>query len=299
MAGSGDDVCLVLARFAEQLTGLRSLAPALDGLVEGLSVRTAVVRDTQGDLLGVGGEALHAVPAMRALPLQPESVELVVRGGSLTVLGARPSQLPALRAAAAVIGLVLSPVASCGELLDDAEEGLDEVADALHDGPVQALVVARYASDAAVRGGDPALAREAVQDALVHLRRTLWSLRPRGERGLLAALDQLAAHLAERGGAGLAVLGSGDLSGQPAVLAYRLVQSVSGVEPTRVSVRVEGARVVVTLDGGSPLAAPDRWVRRARALGCDLSTSAGRLRLVLPLSDTLNAPRGDDARTLA
>ncbi len=289
----------MLARFAERLTGLRSLAAALDGLVEGLGLRTAVVRDTAGDLLGIGGEALHAVPAMRALPAQSASVELVVRGGSLTVLGARPSQLPALRAAAAVLGLLLTPTASSTDLLDDAETGLDEVADALHDGPVQALVVARYAADATVRGADPALARDAVQQALVELRRTLWSLRPRGGDGLLGALAQLTAQLVERGAPPLAVLGSSDLSGPPAVLAYRIVQAVTGAEPVRVSVRSEGTRVVVTVDGGASLPAPDRWVRRAQALGCDLSAAAGRLRLVLPLGDTQNAPRGDDARTLA
>ncbi len=292
---STDDPCLLLAQLGEALTCRAALPVALDLLVTGLGVSTAVVRGADGDLLGVGGEALHAVPSMRTLPLPAASVELPLRGGTLTVLGARPSQLTVLRAAAAIIGLALTPATSAARLLDDAEEGLDEIADGLHDGPVQALVVARYAADAAARGADPSLVRDAVQEGLVALRRSLWALRPRGEHGLLSALEQLSAQLVERGAPTLTVLGETDLSGSPAVLAYRLVQSLSGEEHVRVALRLEGSSVVVTIDGGVPLTSPDRWVRRARALGCDLSASAGRLRLVL----SPPAPRGDDARTLA
>ncbi len=79
-----------------------------------------------------------------------------------------------------------------------AEADADAAADGLHDGALQALVVARYAADAAVRGGDPAAARDAVQEALVALRRAVWLLRPRGAQGLLEALRQLAAHVAGR-----------------------------------------------------------------------------------------------------
>ena len=73
-------------------------------------------------------------------------------------------------------------------VLSLAEAEADAAADALHDGALQALVVARYAADAAVRGADPAAARDAVQHALVALRRAVWLLRPRGDRGLLEAL---------------------------------------------------------------------------------------------------------------
>jgi signal transduction histidine kinase len=59
-----------------------------------------------------------------------------------------------------------------------AEAQADAAADTLHDGALQALVVARYAADAAVRGGDASAARDAVQDALVALRRAVWLLRP-------------------------------------------------------------------------------------------------------------------------
>jgi hypothetical protein len=50
----------------------------------------------------------------------------------------------------------------------------------------------------------------------------------------------------------------------------------------RVRLRVDGERVLVDVEGGAPLASPDRWLRRAQALGGDLETTASRLRLVLP-----------------
>ena len=81
-----------------------------------------------------------------------------------------------------------------------AEAEAAATADALHDGALQALVVARYAADAAVRGGDPAAARDAVQQALVALRRAVWQLRPRGDQGLVTALEQLAVQILDAGG---------------------------------------------------------------------------------------------------
>jgi hypothetical protein len=49
-----------------------------------------------------------------------------------------------------------------------------------------------------------------------------------------------------------------------------------------VQLRVDGDRVLVDVEGGAPLPAPDRWLRRAQALGGDLQTPTGRVRLVLP-----------------
>ncbi len=293
------DACVVLGRLAEQLASGSDLASALDDLVGGLGLRTAVLRTPGGDLMAVGGETLHAVPHMRSIPLAGPTLELPVFGrdglevASLTVVGARPSLLPALRACAGVLGLALVPSGSLADLFEDAEADSDDVADRLHDGPVQSLVCARYTADAAVRGGDPAAARDAVQVALVELRRTLWSLRPRGASGLCTAVEQLAGHLAEASAASLTLSAGADVAGPRAVLAYRLVQAVAGVEPVRVALRPESNHVLVDIDGGAALPSPQRWARRARALGCDLTASAGRLRLVIPLS----APTGDDART--
>jgi hypothetical protein len=300
----------------------RGLPAALDLLVTGLGLHSAVLRSAaSAELLGVAGEVVHAVPLRRtgragARP-QP-SLELPVHGvggrelARLTVVGGRPSHLPALRASAAVLGLALEvrgpaedrpPVSpAVEELLRGGEHGLDDVADQLHDGPVQALVAARYACDVAVRGGSPTDARDAVQEALVALRRSLWHLRPRGEDDLPAALEQLSHRLAEGGRPGLLLScdhPSADLLGPAArTTAYRLVQSVALAErdaPVRVAVRRSGDTVVLHVDGGAPLADPDRWVRRARALGGDLSSSAGRLRLVLPAAAPLlpSAPAPD------
>lgn len=293
------DPCVVLGRLAEQLAAGTDLGCVLDELAQGLGLRTAVLRRNSGDLIAVGGEALHAVPHMRAIPFGGPTLELPVFGdgglesANLTVIGARPSQLPVLRSAAGILGLALVPSGSLAELVQDAESACDDLADRLHDGPVQNLVVARYAADAAVRGADPVAARDAVQAALVELRRTLWSLRPRGSDGLRAALEQLASQLAEQRAPALTVVIGADVAGPRGVLAYRLVQAVAGQEPAKVSLRPESNHVLVDIDGGSPLPSADRWARRARALGCDLTASAGRLRLVIPL----NAPQGDDART--
>lgn len=301
------DPCVVLGRFAGLLADGSALPAALDALVAGLGLRTAVLRSVAGELLAVGGEALHAVPALRSLPPAHPSVELPVSGragtqlATLTVKGARPSQLPILRTAAAVVGLALAlaPTPSATDLFEAAEADRDELADSLHDGPVQSLVVARYAADAAVRGGDATIARDAVQQALVEVRRTLWSLRPRGSTGLVAALEQLVVQLAEAGAAPLGLLGGTDVTGPHAVLAFRLVQAVTGPSPVRVALRVDGPTVVIDIDGGAPLPSPERWVRRARSLGGDLAASAGRLRLALPATCSSQdpAPSGNDART--
>lgn len=289
-----DDPVAVLGRFAGLLAD--GVPEALQSLVSALGLRTAVVRATSGDLIAVAGETLAAVPLMRAVPTDNPVVELPVHGrsgaqtGTLTVVGARPSQLPVLRSAAAVLGLALVPQTDAVQLLEAVEADRDDLADALHDGAVQSLVVARYAADAAVRGGSAESAREAVQAALVELRRALWSIRPRGGTGLVTALEQLSTHLAEAGRPPLGLLGGTDLAGTPAVLAFRLVQAVAGEEPVRVALRADGDSVLVDVTGGSALPSPERWVRRARALGGDLVASAGRLRLVLPLPQARTAP---------
>ncbi|MCU1594620.1 MAG: hypothetical protein JWO12_2012 [Frankiales bacterium] len=268
------DPCVVLGRLAAALAEGRSLAEGLGVLVAGLGLRTAVLRTASGELLGVGGEVVHAVPLSRSVA--GTSMDLPVGTATLSVVGARPSQLPALRAATEILKLGLTAAAE--ELLDGAEQDRDEIADALHDGPVQTLVVARYAADAAVRGGDALLARDAVQDALVDVRKSLWHLRPRGSQGLVESLRQLQAQVPFELDAADA-----DLVGARAVLAYRLVQAVvrSGAGPVSVSRR--GDLAVVEVPGD--LAAPERWARRALALGGDLTSSSGLLRLVLPLSE--------------
>jgi signal transduction histidine kinase len=295
------DPAVVLGNLALALAEGTPLADALSSFVSSLALRTAVVRSASGELLGVGGEVLHAVPSMRALPSSDPTLELPISGvpgGSLTVVGARPSQLPVLRAAAAVLGLAAAPTTGVEDVLDRAEQDRDELADTLHDGPVQFLVVARYAADAAVRGGDPVAARDAVQQALVEVRRTLWHLRPRGANGLLEALHNLSAQLVDAGGPPLGLAGdpaaAADLRGPAGIAAFRLVQAVALPDgaPVQVVLRRADDQLVLEIEGGGALTSPERWVQRMRALGGDLFAPTGRLRLVMPLH-----PSNADART--
>jgi hypothetical protein len=272
--------------------GPSCLPAVLADAVEALGLRSAVLRSTRGDLRAVAGEVVHAVPTARPATGPQAVVELPVPGGgSLTVVGARPSQLPVLRALAAVVGLAVSgPGALPLALLDAAEADAAEVADALHDGPVQELVVARLAVDAAVRGGDPAPARDAVLSALQSLRRALWLLRPRGagEGGLVAALEALSERLPDSGRPPLvldvdprACVG---LAPAAACVAYRFVQAAArGVDaplPVRVACAA-GPAVVVRVDAVVP--APERWSARARALGAAMSCGPGSTELRLPV----------------
>jgi signal transduction histidine kinase len=158
-------------------------------------------------------------------------------------------------------------------VLSLAESDAAAAADALHDGALQALVVARYAADAAVRGGDAAAARDAVQDALVALRRAVWLLRPRGDQGLLEALGQLAAQVVAAGGApvvldvdeALAEALDAELAPGAATAAYRLVQRAAGDAPLTVRVRRTATGLRIALD--VPLTDPAGEALRARAVG--------------------------------
>ena len=169
-----------------------------------------------------------------------------------------------------------------------AEAEADAVADALHDGALQALVVARYAADAAVRGGDVVAAREAVQAALVALRHAVWRLRPRGDHGLVPALRDLARHLDATGAEPLrldvdAAAGASEpaLAPEAANVAYRLVQHAAGDRPLTVRVRRTSAALRVDLDSAVPDPVGDAL--RARAVGGTLLARPDSALLLLPL----------------
>lgn len=303
------DSTAALGRFATMLAcaGAPGLPAALTVLVDGLGLRSAVLRSAPdvdgGQLIAVAGDVVHAVALVPAQATghpgqHGPTVQLPVPGpggrelAALTVVDARPRLLPALRVAAAVLGLVLSaqlPAELAEVLLAAAEQDRDELADDLHDGPVQDLVVARYAVEAALRAEQGPAVVAAVQLALVGLRRALWHLRPRGSDGLAAALASLSRHLVEAGRRPLLVqlLPGGDaLRGTRAVTGYRLVQAAVLPAPlpgpVSVTLRAERDCVLMSVDGGLPLREPLRWERRARALGGHLVTAPGRLQLSLP-----------------
>lgn len=309
------------ARLAEG--GPDVLPDALDQLVDALALRSAVLRDVAptakgGALLAVAGDVVHAVPRSRELvdvAAASSVVELPVRAdgravAALTVVGARPSQLPALRACTSVLALALRPTRDLPSglalgLLAAAEDDADDVADALHDGPVQELVAARYATDVAVRGGDTRLAREAVQTALQSLRRALWMLRPRVtvDGGLAPALTHLSERLQEAGRPALLLDLDADacaaLPAPCAAICYRLVQAVAGrAGDPATTVRVTRRADSVRLEAGAavPLPAPERWSVRAAALGAELllpDDPPGRFVLSVPPA-TRTAPAPDD-----
>lgn len=291
------------------------LSRVLQVLVAEAGLVSAVLRSPSGDVLAVGGQVVHAVPRSRPEPSAPAAVDLPVPGpggrpvATLTVVGAAPALLGPLRAVAAAFGLALEaprddlalgdhPALLLAEgALAALEAERDELADGLHDGVLQELLATRYATDAALRSGStaatPAL-RDAVQAAVVALRRTVWHLRPRGRDGLPAALQQLSDRLVEAGAPALDLHVDGASAGAVAALppavvgtAYRLVQHLAlaaGTSPAPLGVSLASPRPgLVVLDvSGADLAAPDRWARRARACGAEMSCSSGRCRLSFP-----------------
>jgi signal transduction histidine kinase len=305
--GVSTDACALVADLARVLAdGGDPLAAALGRVVTGLGLRSAVLRapGPDGALLAVAGDVVHAVPLTRDTcdGEAPSVVELPVHGdgrqlAALTVVGATAADLPALRTCAAVLGLALARPDRSDDLplrlLAAADADAAAAADALHDGPVQELVFARFAADAAVRGGDPASAREAVQAALQSLRRALWLLRPRGtgDGGLTGAVEQLATRLAEAGRPALRLqlddAACAALSPAAASSCYRFVQAVATAStdtPTAVRVSRRGSSVRLEVDGAVPPTVPDRWAARARALSAQLAVDpAGRLVLSVPV----------------
>lgn len=183
-------------------------------------------------------------------------------------------------------------------LLTAADAEADALADRLHDGALQALVVARYATDAVVRGGDPALARDAVQEALVALRRTVWLLRPRGHDDLPGALGELSSRCTAAGGGALALdldpAVAGLLSPVARSLAYRFVQAAVADGATGVSLVREGANAALTVTG-AVASDPAGWAARAAALAGRLDSTGDAARLLLPLTSTQphSDPEGD------
>jgi hypothetical protein len=173
-------------------------------------------------------------------------------------------------------------------LLAAADAEADAVADRLHDGALQALVVARYAADAAVRGADPALARDAVQEALVALRRAVWSLRPRGGDDLPAALAELSKRRAEADALPLALELDAEVAAalSPAcrTAAFGFVQAALPADgPAVVGLRRHAGLAALSVSGVPEDAAG--WTARAAALGGHLAVDGSAARLLLPLLD--------------
>ncbi len=176
-------------------------------------------------------------------------------------------------------------------LLEALEVEADRLADTLHDGVLQMLVVARYAADAAVRGGDPVVTRDSVQDALVALRRLRRTLRPRGGEDLHGALLDLSDQRVQAGESALQLdldeATARQLTPATAAAAYRFVQATHAVH---VRLWRSGAQAVLETDGA--LDDPSGWELRALALGGELVSTRNGSRLLLPLHATSVSPAG-------
>lgn len=195
-------------------------------------------------------------------------------------------------------------------LVADEAARLEEIADQLHDGPVQDLVAARFGTEMLVRSAatdgidaeDGKAVHSAVSAGLLALRRLMWDLRPRAVgSGLVPALEALRDRLGDSGdirldvcldaGTGSAELVSG-LTPTSIETAYRYVQAVlrstavaqreapGAIRTVRVELRRTSDAVHLRI---SAVDLPDHapWRSRAQAVGgsLDLQPHGSVLRL--------------------
>ena len=314
VVATGDGALVGQLAILLAVAGDAMLDAALDVIVNALGLRSAALRaggPAGGDLMAVAGSFVHAATATLApagthlRPAHqgdaspgPTSVSLPIcasgqQFATLTVEGCRPAQQPVLRSCAAVLALALAAVRpeadnTTGEQLLAAQAAdQNALADELHDGPLQTLAAARYAADAVVRGADPTVARDAVQAALVHLRRTLWQLRPRGGADLAGALAQLSDQLVQGGQPPLVLsvdpVAAATLPPVAATTAYRLVQaSARTLRPGQLSVelRNDGGQVVLAV--GGMISSLALWEPRLRVVGAGVTPTAQGLEVRFP-----------------
>ena len=173
-----------------------------------------------------------------------------------------------------------------------AEVDAGRLADELHNGLMQSLVVIRHAVARRPAGGSAEGlpdADDAVREALAETRRTVWHLRPRvtSDIGVGAALDDLAARLRADADFDLAHDASrvpADLSVARAVVVYRAVQelalAVVAVGASRLVVDVTDdadGTLVLRHEGSAEVdaaLAQSSWRARGAALGVRVEGAA-------------------------
>lgn len=301
-AGPAGDVLGAALHHASGWLGLTALAlHDHDGrLLAGLPLRTPV------DVAAVQERALPAGRLVAVRPLGwPADVlagldalvgllaVVAPLGGQATAHPAAPG-VPAAPAVPAPRAHPAAPADLVARLLGLGDAERREAAHCLHDGPMQALVAARYAADLAALRVKAATAdradaaaeeartaaagvRDVVQQGLVEARRTLWRLRPQAADGrdLAGALQVLADWLRDGGQLRVTVEAPeppGPLPALAAVTTYRLVQESldaavgRGAVQATVSVRTSGGalRVDVADDGPGQLVEVPAALARAR-----------------------------------
>lgn len=207
--------------------------------------------------------AAYAIVAV-AHPVTPDAQVLVAHVATTAWLGGASVvfSLVLARRSSAIGELAESRGELLGELLGAEQRERRDLADALHDGPVQALALARIRLATARAAGTPGLdsACEAIAEASTQLRATISDLHPYvlEAAGLAVALESVAARTVAAGGPAPNVLVEDDASGYRDGLVFavarELLANVSKhAGATRVDVEVartpEGIRLTVVDDG--------------------------------------------------
>lgn len=215
---------------------------------------------------GVWAGAAVAAYAIVAVvhPVTPDAQVLVAHVATTAWLGGASVvfSLVLARRSSAIGELAESRGELLGELLGAEQRERRDLADALHDGPVQALALARIRLATARAAGTPGLdsACEAIAEASTQLRATISDLHPYvlEAAGLAVALESVAARTVAAGGPAPNVLvedsASGYRDGLVFAVARELLANVSKhAGATRVDVEVartpDGIRLTVVDDG--------------------------------------------------
>jgi hypothetical protein len=317
---SGPDGFVVLATVLRQLATDqdRRLEAALRALADGLSVEATLT------LREAGRRRTAAVIATSGLTLVPPVarsanalLDIPLRQGgrlaaALCVVATAPlnsDDLLLLGAAADMFTLAIAtviPVLDARRQVLEIEEERSEVAQAIGEGPLPALVAALYVCESSAEY-TPATAH--VRSALDELRRVEKTLVARSLAGDLAVSLRAAAAASRRSGAEVRLILPARLlpcSPVQAITAYHVVlAALSGIRgQARVTVDVPeyDGELTVTVTG-----APDphdtgtlaRWARRAAALDGRLDRHLDGVTLVLPwssVSTTQDGSPGAQAR---
>jgi hypothetical protein len=328
--GSGPDGFAVLTAIVRQLastssTDERRLGTALQLLADGLSVRaTLTLREAGRRRTG----ALIATSGLTLIPVQPRPstalLDIPLRQGgrlaaALCVVADAPldsADLFLLGAAADALTLAIAtilPVLDAGRQVLEIDEERSDVAAAIGDGPLPALVAALYHCETSA---EQSPATEHVRTALDELRRVEQSLLGRSLAGDLAVSVRASVAASERTGADVRLdLPARLLPCSPvhAVTAYHVVlAALAGVRSqARVTVSVpqdpsdDSGELTVSVTGAlepNDTGTLARWARRAAALDGRLDRHLDGVTLVLPWSSAhrtrTGPPEAAQVRTL-
>jgi hypothetical protein len=318
--GSGPDGFAVLAGFVRQLAcgGDRRMDSALQVLADALSVRaTLTLREAGRRRTG----AVIATSALTLVPAQPRPATALLdiplrQDGRLAAAlcvvadaGLDSADLFLLSAAADALTLAIAtvlPALDAERQVLEIDEERSDVAAALGDGPLPALVAALYLCETSP---EQSPATEHVRSALDELRRVESSLAGGSLAGDLAVSVRAAVAASRRAGVDVRL----DLSARllpcspvHAVTAYHVVlAALAGVRTSaRVTVAVSqtagddtGALALTVTGAEDPhdTGALARWSRRAAALDGRLDRHLDGVTLVLPWSSARTTRDGSSA----